>query len=932
MDQSLFRYIWRHTRRQQVWILFVILVSLPFYFLALELPKRIVNGPIQGGGFSEPAATARFLELKLVVPSWLGREPLTLFSGFELERVGYLVALSLLFLALVCINGLVKLYINTVKGRLGERMLRRLRYELVDRLLRFPIPHFCKIKPAEVATMVKDEVEPLGGFIGDAFIQPVFLTGQALTVMAFILAQNVWLGLVAVSTVLAQSFLIPRLRKRLLELGKQRQLSARELAGRVGEIVEGVTEVRTNDTSHYERADIASRLGRIFAIRYELYQRKFFVKFLNNFISQITPFLFFLIGGYFAIRGALDIGQLVAVIAAYKDLPPPIKELIDWDQQRQDVQIKYAQVVEQFAPENMLASELQAPHPGPVSRIRHPIEVKRLSLVDDTGHKLVEGVDFAIAEGERVAAVGDVSGGAEYVSEALARLLIPTAGRIRVGDRPLDTLPEFVSGRRIAYVGPDTYLRNTSLRDCLVYGLSTYPKTAARPSEPEPARHRLERAEAEAAGNTTLDASADWLDYQAAGVADPAALTDRIAEILKVVELDEDVLEFGLKSRLDVASQRRLMECVLVARAALRERLATPALANLVEHFDPKRYNAQATIAENLLFGAPLDPGFAVENIAQNAHVLRVLSETGLDAMLFEMGRKIAKTVVELFSGLPPGHPFFDQLGFMRAEDLPAYEASLARVAGDGLSSAMAADRIMLLGLAFHYLEARHRLGLLSESIRGRVVAARGRLRDELPRDLAHLLAFYDPCAYNAGANLEDNILFGRIAARIADGSRRAREAIRSALDELQLRRPVLEAGLRFNVGPGGKRLSIAQRQKIGLARALLKRPDVLIVNHGLSALGARSQRAIIERLLALARGSTASPGFSVLWVVATAAHATAFDRVLVLEDGRIVENGRPELLLRGESRLAKLIGGADGPVGSLPSNAAQGRLEHEHR
>ena len=449
MDQSLFAYIWRHTRRQQVWILFVILLSLPFYFLALELPKRIVNGPIQGGGFADPAATARFMELKLVAPSWIAREPLTLFSGIELQRLGTLVALSLAFLALVCLNGLFKLYINTAKGRLGERVLRRLRYELIDRLLRFPIPHFRKIKSAEVATMVKDEVEPLGGFIGDAFIQPVFLAGQALTAMAFILAQNVWLGLVAASTVVAQSLVIPWLRKRLLELGRQRQLTARELAGRVGEVVDGAAEVRTNDTSHYERADIASRLGRIFIIRYELYQRKFSVKFLNNFMAQITPFLFFLIGGYFAIRGALDIGQLVAVIAAYKDLPPPIKELIDWDQQRQDVQIKYSQVVEQFAPENMLASELQAPHAGPVHKIRHPIEVKGLSLVDDTGHKLVESADFTIAEGERVAAVGEVSGGAEYASEALARLLIPTAGRIVVGHRPLDALPESVTGRRI---------------------------------------------------------------------------------------------------------------------------------------------------------------------------------------------------------------------------------------------------------------------------------------------------------------------------------------------------------------------------------------------------------------------------------------------------------------------------------------------------
>ena len=62
----------------------------------------------------------------------------------------------------------------------------------------------------------------------------------------------------------------------------------------------------------------------MFSIRFELFQRKFMIKFLNNFLSQLTPFLFYMIGGYLAITGRLDIGTLVAVIAAYKDLPGPI--------------------------------------------------------------------------------------------------------------------------------------------------------------------------------------------------------------------------------------------------------------------------------------------------------------------------------------------------------------------------------------------------------------------------------------------------------------------------------------------------------------------------------------------------------------------------------------------------------------------------------
>src|SRR3546814_7980036 len=71
-------------------------------------------------------------------------------------------------------------------------------------------------------------------------------------------------------------------------------------------------------------------------IRFEIYQRKFFIKFLNNFINQLTPFFFYAIGGYLVIRGNLSFGALIAVLAAYKDLAGPWKELLDYYQMKEE--------------------------------------------------------------------------------------------------------------------------------------------------------------------------------------------------------------------------------------------------------------------------------------------------------------------------------------------------------------------------------------------------------------------------------------------------------------------------------------------------------------------------------------------------------------------------------------------------------------------
>jgi putative ABC transport system ATP-binding protein len=895
MQTSLFPYIWRHTKVQQLYILLIVLLSMPFYFLSLDLPKTIVNLPIQGKGFETATSTQPFLKIDT---DFFGfGDPVTLFGGFELERWPYLVALSLLFLALVCINGWFKYYINLYKGRLGERMLRRLRYELVDRVLRFPPSHFKRVKASEVATMVKDEVEPLGGFIGDAYVQPVFLGGQALTALVFILVQNLYLGLIALAIVALQGVVIPKLRQRLLVLGKQRQLTARELAGRVGEVVDGIQEIRVNDTSNWERADLSARLGRIFFIRFELYNRKFFVKFLNNFLSQVTPFLFYLVGGYFALQGTLDVGQLVAVIAAYKDLPSPIKELIDWDQQRQDVEIKFTQVVEQFQPDGMLPPEVQAPARETPPRLAGPIEVSRVSVTDDTGARLIENVSMALQPGERVAAVGAVNAGGESVAEALVRLLIPTAGRIRIESTDLSAAPESLVGRRLAYAGPSPYFANMSIRDCLLYGVRHHPSGAGNGMLVED-----DRREAEASSNTTLDVRASWIDPASIGADDDAAIDRRLYEVLKIVDMASDVYQQGLRGRLDESAGEDLRSRVLEARKALRERLSSPELGKLVEPFDPARYNPMATVATNVLFGTAIDPGFAPEALPTNPRFQRLLADAGLEQPLTDMGRRIAETVLELFGSLPANHPFFEQLSFMSAEELPDYRAVVGRVAGQP-GSITAEDRARLLQLTLNYVEPQHRLGLLDEVLSGRIVEARQVLREEIPDGAVD---FYDPDSYNGVASLEDNILFGRVAYGIADGPERVRRLIETMLAERGMQDVVFRAGLSFMVGSAGKRLTQVQRQKLAVARCLLKKPDVAILNRSLGALDAKSQRSILEAITTLAE----TERMGLFCVLTSPGSASLFDRVVVFEDGGIVEDGAPDVLATKESSRYRALTG----------------------
>src|SRR5689334_21334210 len=419
MQRSLFSYIWRYSRPEQLVILLLVVFAQVFYFLSLTVPKDIVNNGIQGNAFKK-SPTIPFLAWELDLSAILHGKVLRIFDGFRVDQMSYLVTMSFIFLGAVIINSQFKKTINTQKGRMGERMLRRLRYELYDRILRFPPAHFRKVKQAELATMIKDEVEPLGGFIGDAFVQPMFLGGQALTAIIFIMMQNFLLSIIVLVLLGAQMVIIPRLRKPVLALGRQRQMTARLLAGRIAETADGYQEIHVHGAANWERADISERLGHIFKIRFDLYNKKFIAKFWNNILSQATPFAIYLVGGYFAITGHMDVGAVVGVLLAYKDLPSPIKELIDWDQQRQDVQIKYEQVIDQFQPEGMLEEELQAVPDGPPPPLGHELVLSGVTVSEDGRLKQLDAVTLTLETDAKIAVIGGAGSGKDVLGQVLA--------------------------------------------------------------------------------------------------------------------------------------------------------------------------------------------------------------------------------------------------------------------------------------------------------------------------------------------------------------------------------------------------------------------------------------------------------------------------------------------------------------------------------
>ena len=184
---------------------------------------------------------------------------------------------------------------------------------------------------------------------------------------------------------------------------------------------------------------------------------------------------------------------------------------------------------------------------------------------------------------------------------------------------------------------------------------------------------------------------------------------------------------------------------------------------------------------------------------------------------------------------------------------------------------------------------------------RGRILLGGRDLRALRLEDVRARVVPVEQQPFLFNTTIAENIRYGRPGA--SDGELEA-AARAVGLDDFLA---TLPEGLETQVGERGGELSVGQRQRVAVARAFLADPRVLVLDEPTSSLDPASERELMEGYQAVMRGRTT------ILVSHRLALARRADRVVVLERGRIVEEGTAAELLGRRGAFARLFGGEGG-------------------
>ncbi|MEM7071078.1 MAG: hypothetical protein AAF403_04895, partial [Pseudomonadota bacterium] len=530
------------------------------------------------------------------------------------------------------------------------------------------------------------------------------------------------------------------------------------------------------------------------------------------------------------------------ILAAYKDIAAPWKELLRWYQQKEDIKIKFEQIVSRFHSDRMVDEQSQMTRSQPSDKFSGDWKLNAVSYHDDENDSEVfKNISLTIESHKNGFIHFPLSTGRSELAFMLSGIIQPTTGKVLIGESDFSHISEPVLADHIAFVDDGGILNKASLKENLLYGFYRYPLVDQVIEESD---HEFIE-EALASGNLPDKFDGAWGKD---GEATDLPSDSEILEIVRKCDFEKEIFKLGLRGK-SVELDDHFMKKLLLARGKAIDLMRFDDESDMIVHFDIEQYNAEANVGENLLFGACTDSDLLdMDKLASNPFIYQLLERYDLFNDILDAGIRTVEIMIELFSEVKKPNPGFQNFNIIHPHEFDHYKKISESQRNQ--SELSEDDKISFINVAMRLIPARHRLGIVDKNLQAKILSKRKVFHESVSKHFESHFFGFELDKINPAISIQDNILFGKLVTARPEADHLIQKHLSVLLEEIDLKKDILKAGLTFEAGPKGQLINDNLCQKILLGRALLKNADYMVMRDPLNGLASDKRESIIDAVL----------------------------------------------------------------------------------
>ena len=385
-------------------------------------------------------------------------------SGIDFEKLGkILIGLLCLYVA-SAVFSFIQGYIMT---GISQKITYRMRKDISEKIHRMPMNYFDKVTHGEVLSRVTNDVDTLSQSLNQSATQLITSTTTLIGVLIMMLSISPLMTVVALLILPISLTLISMIVKRSQKFFRDQQNYLGHVNGQVEEVYGGHNIVKAFN----KEEDVIRTFNETNDI---LYQSAWKSQFLSGMMMPIMQFVgnlgyvgVSILGGYLAIKGSIEVGDIQSFIQYVRNFTQPIQQIAQVANMLQSTAAASERVFEFLEEEEEVQT---VEHPVSIEGLNGNVSFEHVKFGYNPDHIIIKDFSVDVKQGQKIAIVGPTGAGKTTMIKLLMRFYDVNEGVIAVDGHDIKDFNRGELREMFGMVLQDTWLFNGTIEDNIKYG------------------------------------------------------------------------------------------------------------------------------------------------------------------------------------------------------------------------------------------------------------------------------------------------------------------------------------------------------------------------------------------------------------------------------------------------------------------------------